>query len=91
VVVPKVYHLLNVPGADLLIVSWFWAGETFDDVYVGFTEQEMVKLESGRRQSEVEIRDGEVQGAGDPKGTVARKMRRDRGEGGRDWAGVPTW
>jgi len=81
VVVPKVYHLLNVPGADLLIVSWFWAGETFDDVYVGFTEQEMVKLESGRRQSEVEIKDGEMQGAGDPKSTITREKRRGR-EGG---------
>ena len=56
VVVPKVYYILNVPGADLLIVSWFWSGETFDDVYVGFTEQEMVKLESGRRESAIETR-----------------------------------
>lgn len=60
VVVPKIYYILNVPGSDLLIVSWFWAGETFDDVYVGFTEDEMVKLESGRRESAIEIKDGEL-------------------------------
>ena len=59
VVVPKVYYILNVPGADLLIVSWFWTGETFDDVYVGFTEAEVVKLESGRRESLIEIGDRE--------------------------------
>jgi hypothetical protein len=90
VVVPKVYHILNVPGADLLIVSWFWAGETFDDVYVGFTEQEMRKLESGRRQSETEIKDGEFQGAGNSGGNVWGRGR-DEGRTGIAQPGIPKW
>jgi len=65
VVVPKLYYIQNVPGADLMIVSWFWIGETFDDVYVGFTEDETVMIEKGRVETTREIKDGEFgQGGG---------------------------
>lgn len=60
VVVPKIYYILNVPGSDLLIVSWFWTGDTFNDIYVGYTEQELGKLDSGRKQTQIEIKAAEL-------------------------------